>query len=316
MRLAREESGWTLMEVLIAMVLMLVILGATLTTFNNYYANAANDRKAKDAQERARGALRQLSRHLRNVASPTEGERDPIDKATGTDLIFQSVDPVGPANDQNLANIRRVRYCLDSSDPAHPKLWFQHQRWTSAVPPAAPPSASCPSAGWSALPGGASERLITEDVVNDRGGANRPIFQFRATIPACAVPPITGTCLEEIVAIRSKVFVDVNDGTRRPAEQALESAVALRNQNKPPVAKSNVSPVSPNQFLLNATASVDPEGETLRYEWYIAGVKIGEGAIFRTPILSVGTHTVELHVIDSGGITSKTEVTVSVLNPF
>lgn len=315
MSVVRDERGFTLIEVLIAMTLMLVILGATLTTFNSYYSNAANDRKGKDAQDRTRGALRQLSRHLRNVASPTEGERDPIDKATGTDLIFQSVDPVGPANDQNLANIRRVRYCLDSSDPDHPRLYFQHQRWTIAAPPP-PPSESCPSAGWSALPGGGTARLVTDDVVNDRGGANRPIFQYRATIPACEVPPITGACLEEIIAIRSKVFVDANGSGRRPAEQALESSVSLRNQNKPPVAKTNVSPVAPNRFLLNATASVDPEGETLRYEWYIAGLKIGEGAIFRTPILSIGTHTIELHVIDSGGITSKTEVTVSVLNPL
>ena len=316
MSVAGDENGFTLIEVLVAMTLMLVILGATLTTLTSYESNASNDRKVKESLDTTRASLRQLARHLRNVASPTEGERDPIDKATGTDLIFQSVDPQGPANDQNLANIRRVRYCLDTSDAAHPKIHFQHQRWATATPPPAPAGDSCPAAGWTVLPGGSSSRVLAENVVNARDGLTRPIFSYRAGDPACAVPPITGTCLEEIVAIRSKVFVDTNDAARRPAETSLETGVALRNQNRPPTAKSSATPVSPNQFLLNATASVDPEGETLRYEWYIAGVRIGEGAIFRTNVLSVGTHTIELHVIDSGGITSKTEVTVSVLNPL
>lgn len=315
MRRVGEQDGFTLIEVLTSMTLMLVILGATLTTLTSYESNASFDRKSKDAQDRSRAALRQLARHLRNVASPTEGERDPIDKATDTDLIFQSVDPQGPANDQNVANIRRVRYCLDSSDPDHPVVRFQHQRWSTAAPPALPANDACPAAGWTALPGGSS-RVVAADVVNTRGGAKRPIFMYRASLPGCSVTPITGTCLEEIIAIRSKVFVDVNGSGKRPAEASLETSVALRNQNRPPTATTSVTPVAPNQFLLNATASVDPEGETLRYEWYIAGIKIGEGAIFKTDALTIGTHVIDLHVIDSGGITTKAQVTVNVTNPL
>lgn len=314
MRRLSQERGFTLVEVLIAMILMLVILGATLTTLTNYETNASIDRKSKDAQDRSRATLRQLARHLRNVASPTEGERDPIDKATDTDLIFQSVDPQGPANDQNVANIRRVRYCLDTSDPDHPAIRFQHQRWSTAAPPPVPANATCPGTGWTSLPGGSS-RVLVSDVVNARA-ANRPIFLYRATVPGCSTTPITGTCLEEITGIRSKIFVDVNGSGKRPAEVPLETSVALRNQNRPPTAVSSVTPVAPNQFLLNATASVDPEGETLRYEWYIAGLKIGEGAIFKTNVLTIGTHVIDLHVIDSGGITTKTQVSVNVTNPL
>lgn len=316
MRSFADQEGFSLIELLVAMTLMIVILGATLTTLTSYESNASNDRKSQDAQDRARAGLRQLARNLRNVASPTEGERDPIDKATGTDIIFQSVDPQGPAFDANVANVRRVRYCLDTSDAQKPVVRYQHQRWNTLLPPAVPAHASCPDAGWTAFSAGVGSRVLAEGVVNARGAAARPIFSFRATTPACAAAPVTTACLPEIVAVRTKLFVDMNGLDRRPVEAPLETGVALRNQNRPPTASASATPVSPDEFLLNATASVDPEGETLKYEWYLAGSRIGEGAIFRTQRLAVGTHTIELRATDSGGLSATAEVTVSVAAPI
>ena len=45
-RLTHEQSGISLPELLLSMVLMLIVLGATLTTFTNFESDSARDRKS------------------------------------------------------------------------------------------------------------------------------------------------------------------------------------------------------------------------------------------------------------------------------
>lgn len=314
----REESGVTLTELLVTVTLMLIVLGATLTTLNEFEVNANVNRDQNDTQDRARQATALLARDLRNVASPTQSstastEVATVDKATAYDLVFQVVDPAGPPPAPNLPNVRRVRYCLDDSDPGNAKLRFQYQTWSDAIPPASPPTEGCPSAdaGWQQMGSGGRSRVVAEKLVNTRGDADRPLFSYKATTAGCAVAPVTASCLPEIIGIRSRILVDVNGADREPAETPLETGVALRNQNRRPAAEFTSTPVGCNSFRLNATGSSDPEGETLRYEWYILGLKIGEGAIFQTPVLSAGTHTITLKAIDSGGLVASTNISVN-----
>src|SRR5205823_887029 len=72
-----------------------------------------------DAEDRARQAEEAIARDLRNLASPTPSQPQAVDRAGGRDLVFKTVDPVGPNAGQNTANVERVRYCLDSAG----RLW-------------------------------------------------------------------------------------------------------------------------------------------------------------------------------------------------
>ena len=80
-RLVREENGFTLVELLIVCVVMLVVLGATLTTLNSFQSNAETNARVNDSQDEARRATDQLARDLRNLASPTNEQPLAIKRA-------------------------------------------------------------------------------------------------------------------------------------------------------------------------------------------------------------------------------------------
>ena len=58
----REESGFTLVELLVTCVLMLVVLGATLTALESFQSNAETNVRQNDSQDEARRATDQLAR--------------------------------------------------------------------------------------------------------------------------------------------------------------------------------------------------------------------------------------------------------------
>jgi hypothetical protein len=51
-------------------------------------------------------------------------------------------------------------------------------------------------------------------------------------------------------------------------ETRLGSGVTLRNQNRVPVARLDVA-LSGQKLVLNGSASEDPEGMPLTYQWYV-----------------------------------------------
>ena len=61
----------SLIEVLLVMTLMLIVLSATLTTFNNFERKSRDNQNLNEAQDNARRGLDLLARDLRNLASPT-----------------------------------------------------------------------------------------------------------------------------------------------------------------------------------------------------------------------------------------------------
>jgi len=93
-----SESGFTLVELLIAMVLFLVILGASLTTFERFQANARLSERRNDASQEIRLMIDSLKRDLRNLADPTT-EALSIERDEADDLVFRSVDPAATGID-------------------------------------------------------------------------------------------------------------------------------------------------------------------------------------------------------------------------
>ena len=56
------------------------------------------------------------------------------------------------------------------------------------------------------------------------------------------------------------------------------SSIFLRNQNEAPVADFTATAAGTRTVILNGSASTDPEGRTLAYDWFL-----GNGAIALTP---------------------------------
>jgi prepilin-type N-terminal cleavage/methylation domain-containing protein len=282
---ARDQQGFTLIELLVAATMMLIILGATLTLFTDFTnANRRNELQ-NDAQDRARLGTDQLARDLRNLASPTNELPQAVDKAGPYDLVFKEADPVWPPGTQNSWNIRRMRYCLDSSNANDARLWAQIQTWTTATDPGMPSTSSCPAAAWP------TKRLVADKLVNRIASQDRPAFTYTG-----------GGALADITGVRTSLFVDVNPG-KSPAETHLASGVFLRNQNRFPHAEFSASP-KPGAIVLNGSASQDPEGDDLKYDWYVNGAKVGSGVTFIYTVPGTGTRTVsvQLKVYDPAGL--------------
>ena len=289
-----QEAGVTLVELLVAMTLMLVVLGATLTAFNGFERNNAVNQRQNDAQDEARTAVDSVAREMRNLASPTDEQPQAVNRAEPEDLIFLSVATTKPSGSTNLLNTRRVRYCLNATTR---EIWRQEQNWTGGTAPGIPTDTSCPAGGWT------RKRVVASNVVN----GSRPVFNYNAT------------ALTEITEAGATLFVDVNPG-QRPAETTLQTAVFLRNQNRAPFA-TFTSSVSGGGIVLNASESKDPEGKGLEYYWFDGSVTqgkctglppevpasgcVGSGIVFNYLPPAPGSRDVYVVVRDPAGLTSR-----------
>ena len=268
------EEGFTLVEVLIAAVLMIVVLGATLTALTSFQKNTATNQRQNDGQDQARTTLDLMSRDLRNLASPVLERPEAIDRNLAQDLIFQSEGKDVVAGSLNARNTQRVRFCLAPGG----LLYRNIQTWTTAVIPNAPSSLDCPGTGWT------NTSVVAENVVN----GTRPVFGYNAT------------GLQDITEVSATLYVDVNPG-KPPAETVLQSAVYLRNQNRKPTALFSVEVVN-NSIVLNASESTDPEEKALIYTWKIDNVgpldpPVDTGILLTKPV-TPGNHTIRLDVSD------------------
>lgn len=276
----RGERGFTLVEVLATATMMAGVAGATLTTLVEFGTTTRTNDAQTDANQEVRQALSSLARELRNLASPTDELPEAVERATAADLVFLTVGDERPGGSLNAQNTQRVRYCLDADASA---VWRQEQTWTTGTAPALPPDTECPaptSSGW------AEATQAGRHVVNGW----RPLFTYNSAV------------LTAITEVRAKLYVDA-DPAARPLETELETGVFLRNQNRGPTAGFTAT-VSGGQVLLNGSASTDPEGKALAYEWFAGGVPVGEGIVLTYTPGTPGEHDLTLRVEDPAGLTS------------
>jgi hypothetical protein len=289
----RSEDGLTLVELLVASLVSLLILGATLTVFESMMTRAR------------RGADR-LARQLRNLASPADVVTDieastqprSVDRSLPNDLIFKDVADTVQAGSLNGANVRRVRYCLQTSgavpgtsltaSPDNSVLWTQTQTWTTATPSPVPAGTGCPAPGWN------DRRIVADHLVHREA---TPLFRYSGD--AGLVTGSTDADRERISRVQVALQVDA-DATRPPSAAQLTTAVVLRNQNRAPIARFTYTLFNPVTCVvqLNGSASEDPESKPLRYEWYVDGKVQPETGIVVQKSVTKGTHTYELRVYD------------------
>lgn len=277
----RDETGFTLIEVLVAATLLIVILGATLGTFTQFNNNTRLNQLQNDSQEDTRVAIDRAARGIRNAGSSTTQNPQSIEKAEPYDLVYQDVEPTGIAAGLNDRNIRRVRYCLDSTTTGGATLWRGIQTFPALARPAAPSTASCPG------PWPKTER-VAGNVVNRYQGQDRPVFVYDGS-------PTTASN-----RLRIQLWVDVNPG-ERPRESRLDTAVILRNRSSAPTAAFTWSALDDARVVLNGSPSDDAEGDRLSYRWFDGAVAIGEGLTLEYRIATGEDKTITLKVYDGSG---------------
>ena len=298
----RDDSGFTIMELLMAMTISLVLLGAALTSFDLFMKNTSVTVKTDEALARTRNGVDQMARQLRNLANPTNSGSS-IDRATSYDFVFQTSDP----------SKRRVRYCLQSSPGGtNDIVWFQTAAGTGPMTPEM--TATCPGTGW-------DKRVqVATQIVNRINGADRRVFSYgcHGGTPGTSWCAGSASTYERIVSARVDLYLDVNGSGKVPDAVRMSSAVYLRNQNEQPTASiAPVSSLGRRTVLLNASASSDPEGRTMQYQWFkgagtlpapdCAGGPLDQGTIgtgvtltYVFPDADPSPQQIRLRVIDAG----------------
>ena len=262
-----SQRGFTLIEVLLVMSLALILLGATLTSFTNYYRLQKRSQTLNDSAQIARNSMDVAARQLRNLANQDPSQQTTtIARAQPFDLVFQTSDP----------SRKWVRYCLDTTGaggaPASPSRGRLYESETAtAAAPTGGMMGSCPGSGW------VTSRVVADQLTNRRNGIDRRVFAYSCGTGAPAGCPATAADHTRIRTINAELWVDPNPG-RTPAELRVVSGIFLRNQNEQPVADFNSTAAGTRTVILNASASTDPEGRTLAYDWFR-----GSGAITLTP---------------------------------
>ena len=276
-----ERGDFTLPGLLVAMVLMLLVIGATFGVFGTADTLQRKSELTQDAQRQARDAVDRMTLELRNMASPSNDAPQAIQGTTSNDIVFQTVGKTKPTGSANAWNVKRVRYCLDGAGT----LWRGEQTWTTAAAPAPPTAAG------GACPGTWSAARVANGVVN----GTRPVFRVNASDPT------------HITDVDVHLFVRV-DARQNRGETELSSGVFLRNQNRFPTAAIDVVAVNAQGILLSAADSADPEGDTLRYEWTDLSRNnqpIGSGVTVLYPSAGLQKgqqYNIQLKVTDAGGL--------------
>jgi type II secretory pathway pseudopilin PulG len=257
-RQLKAESGWTLVELLVAMVLMLIVLGATFTSFDRFYANQSKSTKTNEQQQQLRQAMNQLIRQVRNLASPTN-TTSTINYADSWKLIFQTTDP----------NKQWVSYCLDSGGtgtaggtPSNSILWYQISTGASV-----PGTSGCPASGsW-------AKKIRVATNLTNRIGTDRPLFGYSNENGSLSVaggpltPTSTPATSAQITRVTADIFLDLNPN-KPPAEIELTSGAYMRNQNQLPFARYSTFAAGGHRLTFDGGDSSDPEDRNLQYSWY------------------------------------------------
>lgn len=304
----------TLIELAVASFISLVILGATLTAFTSLVSRSTAAERQTEIETRARQGVDRLARQLRNLASPadvitsvtTSTQPKSVDRNLPYDIVFKDIADSRPAGSLNSANVRRVRYCLQtagavpgsgfSASPARGVLWAQTQTWTTALPPAMPGTTDCPGTGWT------TQQIAADYVTNRNTAPERALFRY--TGDSGLVTATTDDARERISRVEATVIVD-EDTLREPQSAQLTSSVILRNQNRAPIARFTFTLLNPLltpttcSVQLNGSASEDPESKPLEYEWVIDGThQTGDTGVVLQKSLPKGTHSFTLNVYD------------------
>jgi prepilin-type N-terminal cleavage/methylation domain-containing protein len=318
MRTVRAQHGFTLVELLISMVLVVIVFGATLTVLDAFSHQTQGNLQRNDAQNAARLSIDRIVRQLRNIASPLTTPKL-LERAAPYDIVFQTV---GTPSGSNTSGAERVMYCIPqdtaSGDPNHEVLYSETQTWTTATAPANPWSSdptqtiACPD---NPLPSGVSSAVKIATAITNRYQGNSSPSRNAFTYNNGSAP----SDLSKVFTVQIDLLVNPTP-TNTHAESELHSAAFLRNQPRAPVANFTSTPTGGGGVLLNGGTSYSPDGEDLSFSWSCtspspcpsAGGLTGSNSGLVTWEPGAGTYTVSLTVTDQTGLIATTSQNVTV----
>jgi prepilin-type N-terminal cleavage/methylation domain-containing protein len=262
---ARDERGLTLIEMMVAMVISSVVMGAVVLLFTSFMKDNSYAAYRDDAQSHAQLMVDRMSHELRSAASISAGTAGLLAQAGSYDVAFQSVSASGTAPSGNAANQQWVRYCLDTNNT----LWRQTTS-TSNTTSSLPDVSNCPSTSnaWAQKANGTPCCVELSDVTNRINGDDRPLFTFG---------PTGYSSTSQIKMVQINMYVDRNPG-KLPGPTQLTSGIYLRNELTSPTALVTVSytvGTNSTDVSLNGSASSDPNGQALDYQWYVNSAGVG-----------------------------------------
>ena len=306
----RSEDGWTLIEMMVAIVVSSFVLGAATTLLTGVASLNGTTSRQIQAQDDARRTVDHISTQLRNAMGPP-GSAPIYSPASGTavgttDLVFYA--PVaGASTTNNPRGLQSVRYCLDYSNTTNEKLWMQTSAYDSTQ--TGPPSTStCPSTAWT------TQQLVVSGLVSmEPTGSPSTNGCTSLSTPAyfnCPfLPSVTSSATHDM---RTKLIIK---GDSARSNTTVTSSVDFRNVKAPPTASMSCRTQN-KHIICDASASADPDGQAITFQWKRTGDSTWEagqsGYIWDSGLLSSGSYTVTCRVTDSDGLNTDATQTVTV----
>ena len=334
----RRQEGVTLVELLVAMALALVVLGAVVEIFIAYNRTSYYNDQRLNAQDEARLAVDRVVRQLRNVASPITTPKL-LERATPYDIVFQTVGTPSGGSAGNTSGVERVRYCVPpdaTGSASNEYLYAETQTWNTSTPASDPwtsdptQTITCPDIALgqnetcpNSAGGTCSASAIAYGVVNRYAsytGLSTPpaAFTFITGTPpnTSSSTSITSPATTQISSVQINLFVNPTTSlltTQADLQQKafqIQSSAFLRNQQLQPIASFTPTATGSGNVVLNGDSSYSPDGDDLSYSWSCTNpspcsnsaalAAQSNGLVSWSP--GAGTYTVQLTVTDSTGL--------------
>lgn len=263
-----DEQGTTIVELLIVCGLSLVLLLATLVTFDAFSRSGARSEKLTTAEDSLRQRVDELSAEIRNAQITATG-LDPLVRADANDLVVRNIGNTGTA--------QLIRYCLQTAT---------RTLWRETAADGTTPSVACPSTSGAWTSGRVADSTIANTAAD-------PIFRPDTSV------------LSAIRSVEISPRLDTGNGA---GTTPLRTAVSLRSAGgrsltlDPSIIRTTCR--ADGSALLELTAGTDPGGSPLSATAATAGsVSVGSFSLSQAATIGASAQgTLTIVVRNAAGL--------------